>query len=80
MLRDYRIYIYLLRESAVLGLGNLAAASLAVPEQPPSEEGYAGKARRYAQRALKLNGEDAKLWPRGGPGASSMRNETYTYR
>eukprot|EP00435_Cladocopium_sp_Y103_P019936 s1314_g4.t2 len=50
-------------------LSNLAAASLAALDETreePSIEGYAGKAKRYSQRALKLKKDDAKLWFRKG--------------
>eukprot|EP00438_Fugacium_kawagutii_P001336 Skav226320 [mRNA] locus=scaffold3301:620869:623305:- [translate_table: standard] len=35
-------------------------------EEEPSIEGYAGKAKRYSQRALKLKKDDSKLWFRKG--------------
>ncbi|CAJ1449808.1 unnamed protein product, partial [Effrenium voratum] len=50
-------------------LANLAAAALSALAETgdnPSEDNFAGKAKRYSQRALKLNPADARVWFRRG--------------
>ncbi|CAE7695642.1 FKBP62, partial [Symbiodinium sp. CCMP2456] len=52
-------------------LGNIAASALLLAsasseEERKREEGFAGKAKRYSDRALRLNAGSAKLWFRKG--------------